>query len=212
MIRVFLIAVLISMVSTEARAQVGGGGGSMDTYSLAEPLQQGDLVRLGFWLDQDLSGDYSVDERGEVVLPLVGVVSARGISPRELKDRIRTNYRRLLKDQEVHVITLRRVRILGQVRRPGLYHAEPGMGLGDLLALAEGATDDGDLNRVRLFRSGQVLEEGIGDGMNVTARLQSGDQLFVPKQSWLRRNSTAVFGAAASITAALVYRGLASRN
>lgn len=212
MIRILFALVLgVFLTPTSTTAQQAGGGGSQPARSVEpQPLRTGDVIRLGFWLDRDLSGDYSVDERGEAVLPLVGVISAASISPASLKEQVRAAYSRILKDQDVQVVMLRRVRVLGEVRRPGLYHAEMGMDLGDLVALAEGTTDVGDMDRVRLYRSGQVLDEALGHGFEVGARLQSGDQIYVPKQSWFRRNSTAVFGTAASITVALIYRGFSN--
>ena len=184
-----------------AQSEGGGGGGAEDQ------LVAGDMVRLTFWLDQDLSGDYVIDERGELVLPLIGRQQATGRSPLALKDGLRTAYQSVLRNQDVQILLLRRIRVLGEVRRPGLYHAELGMTVGDVLALAEGFEEHADDGDIQLLRQGQREAEGLDPTLVVGEGLRSGDQLFVPKQSWFRRNATAVLGTAASITVALIYRG-----
>lgn len=182
--------------------QAGGGGGAW-----GEPLAAGDLIRLSFWLDQELSGDYTVDESGEVVLPLIGRHPARDREPLSLKDDLRRAYEEVLRNQDVQILLLRRVRVLGEVRRPGLYHAELGMTVGDVLAMAEGLEENADEGDIRLVRNGETRLSGLDPALLVGAGLQSGDQLYVPEKSWLRRNATAVLGTAASITVALIYRG-----
>ncbi|NNF26706.1 MAG: hypothetical protein HKO53_13925 [Gemmatimonadetes bacterium] len=196
------VAVLAAQPATaHAQLQAGGGGGAEDQ------LVAGDMVRLTFWLDQDLSGDYVVDERGELVLPLIGRQLATGRSPAALKDGLRMAYRGVLRNQDVQIMLLRRIRVLGEVRQPGLYHAELGMTVGDVIALAEGLEEHADDGDIQLVRQGQTTIEGLDPTLMVGEGLLSGDQLFVPKQSWLRRNATAVLGTAASITVALIYRG-----
>lgn len=196
------VAMLAALpVGTRAQSHSGGGGGAEDQ------LVAGDMVRVTFWLDQDLSGDYVVDERGELVLPLIGRQQAMGRTPLALKDELRTAYRRVLRNQDVQILLLRRIRVLGEVRRPGLYHAELGMTVGDVLALAEGLQEHANESGIQLLRQGKATVEGLDPTLIVGEGLRSGDQLFVPKQSWLRRNAAAVLGTAASITVALIYRG-----
>ena len=185
-----------------AQAGSGGGGGAA-----GDALVSGDMVRLAFWLDQELSGDYTVDESGELVLPLIGRQAATDLSPLALKERLRLAYQGVLRNQDVQILLLRRIRVLGQVRRPGLYHAELGMTVGDVLALAEGFEEHADDGRIELVRQGHTRVSGLDPTALVGEDLRSGDQLFVPEKSWFRRNATAVLGTAASITVALIYRG-----
>ena len=200
-LRLCLALLAVQPSGALAQFQSGGGGGAEDA------LAAGDMVRLTFWLDQELSGDYVVDERGELVLPLIGRQVATGRSPVALKDGLRMAYRGVLRNQDVQILLLRRIRVLGEVGRPGLYHAELGMTVGDVLALAEGLEEHADDGGIQLIRQGQKAMEGLDPTLMVGEGLLSGDQLFVPKQSWLRRNATAVLGTAASITVALIYRG-----
>ena len=184
------------------RWQAGGSGGSAH-----QPLKAGDMVRLGFWLDQDLSGDYVIDESGEVVLPLIGIRPAAGIRPLDLKGRLRRDYDEILKNQDVQILFLRRIRVLGEVKRAGLYHAELGMTVGDLIAMAEGVQEFGDVEGVNLIRGGALVASDLDPTLLVGPNLQSGDQIYVPQKGWFNRNSNLVVGTAASITVALIYRG-----
>jgi len=107
------------------------------------PLIPGDAIRLAFWREPDFNGDYPVDENGSVVLPILGYRKVNGIPPADLKAILLDEYREQLRNQDVQITLLRRVRILGAVHEPGLYFVDPTMTLGDAVALAGGATGDG---------------------------------------------------------------------
>ena len=204
------VLLLLALPAPAMAQSASGGGGGADAdgdKAPADALVAGDMIRLTFWLDQELSGDYVVDESGELVLPLIGRQAATDVPPLALKDRLRIAYGGVLRNQDVQIFLLRRIRVLGQVRRPGLYHAELGMTVGDVLALAEGLEEHADDGRIELIRLGETRISGLDPTLVVGEGLRSGDQLFVPEKSWLRRNATAVLGTAASITVALIYRG-----
>ena len=100
------------------------------------------------------------------------------------------------------MIALRRIKVLGSVRTPGLYQVDPTMTVADAIALAGGVSPDGRGDRVDLLREGQRLtgnleaQTRLGD-----TPIASGDQLYVPQRSWLSRNTAVI---AAGITAAAV--------
>ena len=207
--RMFALVLTLSLglapwpAAAQTVAEAGGGG----SHPASAPLLPGDMVRLDFWLDQELSGDYVVDEAGDVVLPLIGVRNATNGTPLALKRDLRSAYGGVLRNQDVQILLFRRVRVLGRVGKPGLYHAELGMTVGDVLAMAEGIVDAGDEDDVQLMRDGEVVLGGLSPWAPVGTSLRSGDQVYVPQRSWLSRNSNVVLGTAASITVALIYRG-----
>ncbi|MGD1954102.1 MAG: polysaccharide biosynthesis/export family protein [Sphingomonadales bacterium] len=55
-------------------------------------LGSGDKIRLIVYGEDQLSGEFTVDDAGQLSLPLVGAVSARGLSIPELPDRIKKRY------------------------------------------------------------------------------------------------------------------------
>jgi polysaccharide biosynthesis/export protein len=162
-------------------------------------LQPGDLVRLKIWREPDLSGDYRVDENGVAIFPKIGPLPVSHLSTDSLKSLLVTSYDFYLQNPSVEVIFLRRINVLGEVKSPGLYNADPTMTVADVVAMAGGVTSDGNPRKIQLLRHGQRLSTQLSPQSRLTdATLRSGDQLRVPQRSWLARNGTVV---AASITA-----------
>jgi polysaccharide export outer membrane protein len=179
--------------------------------NVADALRPGDVVRLRIWREPDLSGEFSVDESGVVVFPKIGPLTVTDESPASLRDKLVTAYSKYLNHNSIDVTLLRRIQVLGAVRQPGVYPVDPTMTINDVLAVAGGATAEGDPNKLELIRSGKRIEGKIPrQSLIGESRVRSGDQIFVPERSWLRRNSgyivTAVLTAAASIVVTRVVR------
>ena len=173
------------------------------------PLAPGDAIRVTFWREPALSGEFPVDESGAVVLPLLGARSVGGVPAARLKDQLALDYGRELKAaDDVQIVLLRRVRVLGAVKEPGLYRVDPTMTLGDVVALAGGATRDGQLQGVRLVRGGRELRSDLEHGARVAEQVHSGDQIVVPERSWLARHAALFIGAGISAAALIVSNGM----
>lgn len=158
--------------------------------------QPGDVIRISVWREPELSGEFSVDEAGEVVLPQIGPMNVTDESPQSLKTKIVRAYERYLTHSSIDVELLRRIQVLGAVRNPGLYTVDGTMSVSDAIALAGGATTEGHLKRVELVRGGERLEGRLStDARLASTPMKSGDQLFVPERSWLVRNSGIVAAA-----------------
>jgi protein involved in polysaccharide export with SLBB domain len=168
---------------------------SIDTLGA---LRAGDLVRLRIWREPDLSGEFSITEQGDVVLPKVGLVRLAG-SPDAVKADLVKRYGAYLKNPSIDVTVLRRVNVMGAVRNPGLYNVDPTMRVADALAMAGGVDEDGKPDDVRLIRGGQPVDVKMSEHTLLTnTPLRSGDQLFVPQRSWVNRSRGVI---AAFITA-----------
>jgi polysaccharide export outer membrane protein len=167
------------------------------------PLAPGDAIRTTFWREPQLNGEYRVDETGTVMLPLLGARSVRDIVPARLKTELVNEYGRQLRSpDDVQIVLLRRVRVLGAVKTPGLYLVDPTMTLGDLIALAGGATQTGKLKDIRVTRNGREIRSDLNERSPVGERLGSGDQILVPERSWFSRQG--VFLLAGSLSAITV--------
>lgn len=166
----------------------------------ASPLAPGDAIRTTFWREPQMNGEYRVDEMGSVLLPLLGARSVQGVVPAQLKSQLAIDYGRQLRSPEdVQIVLLRRVRVLGAVKQPGLYLVDPTMTLGDVIALAGGATPNGKLKDIRITRNGREIRSDLDERTQVGEQLQSGDQILVPERSWFSRQG--VFLLAGSISA-----------
>ena len=106
-------------------------------------LGPGDHVRVTVYGEPNLSGEFTVDGRGGVALPLVGNVNAAGSNAGELEKKIIGRLSpEYLTDPKVavEVITYRPFYIVGEVRNPGSYPYVNGMSVINAVALAGGFT------------------------------------------------------------------------
>jgi len=174
------------------------------TASVDAPLKPGDALQVSFSREPGLNGRFAIDETGTVSLPLIGHMVVTDRPAVEIKTIIEQEYADRTRNQSVQVVYLRRVRVLGEVRNPGIYHADPTMDLDDIVALAGGAGTDGNLRNVTLIRDGQEIETGLDVSQVVAVDVQSGDQIYVPKTSWFSRNAAVLIGATISAVGVIV--------
>ena len=161
-------------------------------------LRPGDVIRLEIWREPDMSGNFDVDEAGSVIFPRVGEYQVLSDTPASLQARLLLDYGQYLRDPNIDVTVLRRVRIIGAVNEPGLKMVDPTVSILDALAVAGGATPQGDPNKIRIIRNGQEVAVDISAATVILdSPIQSGDQIFVPDRSWVSRNAGVV---AAGIT------------
>jgi polysaccharide export outer membrane protein len=156
-------------------------------------LRPGDVIKIQVWQHEELSGEFPIDENFNLLFPIMGELSVRGLSVQELRTRIRAELGRLFTNPYVAVIPLFRVAVLGEVNRPGLYSVDPTLSVYDLVALAGGplrAADDRDL---RLIRAGELYPlplNAVSIAQSTLRELgvRSGDQLLVPRKALTRED------------------------
>lgn len=181
--RILLLLVLLALFVPAGRAAAQPGA----------TLRPGDAIRVQIWREEDLSGEFAVALDGTVTLPLLGRQRLVDVPLEMLRDTLTSQYRVHLRNPSIDIVPIRRVTVLGEVTKPGLYGADPTLALAGLVALAGGATPNGSLDRIRIVRDGQVLRERVGAGETLTsADVRSGDQIIVDQKSWFSRNSTFV--------------------
>ena len=169
---------------------------SADTTNLAvnttgdrNPVRPGDIIRLKIWREPDLSGDFPIQEDGEVVFPKLGPMRVADELPSTIRARVVSAYSQYLAQTSIDVVVLRRVQVAGAVKNPGLYPVDGTMTVSDAIALAGGITVDGNNQKVTLRRDGRDLLGNMSQQTRISQMpIQSGDQLYVPYRSWLSRN------------------------
>ncbi len=158
-------------------------------------LLPGDVVSVDIWREPDLSGQFIIDEDGEVTLPLLGTLLVTGIDTGELRDQLIEQYNEYLVNTSVNVVLLRRVNVLGEVRMPGQYTVDATQSVADLIARAQGITQEANADDIRLLRGGQVTRANLNGTLTLnSAGIRSGDQIFVGRRSWLSRNFQSLVG------------------
>lgn len=166
-------------------------------------LAPGDVIRIAIWREPDLSGEFLVDEQGVVTLPLLGKRSVLNVPVAALRERLLADYAVQLRNPSVTITPLRRIYVLGEVTKPGLYTVDPTISLAGAVALAGGAGPNGNLDRLRVMRNGQVMLRRVAAGTTLGAvDIRSEDQVFVDRRGWFDRNSA--FAASAVLSAVTV--------
>jgi len=99
-----------------------------------------------------------VDASGQIALPLVGSVEARGKKPTELSSELEKLFgEKYLKAPQVTVSVAssvsQRVSVQGEVTEPGVYQVSGPTTLLEVLSMAKGETDVAKLNEVVIFRN-----------------------------------------------------------
>lgn len=139
--QVCLLAVLLF-------AGCGGPGSSLPALTDADPpdyeLGPGDQVRIITYGEENLTGEFRVNDSGNISLPLVGAVHAAGLTSSDLETAVAAALRRgdLVRKASVavEVVGYRSIYVLGEVNKPGQYGYQPGMTVLSAVALAGGFT------------------------------------------------------------------------
>ncbi len=156
----------------------------------AQRLNPGDGVRIIFLnISDPISGDYYVQQDGNIQLPFIGLVKTKGIDYVEIKTNIFLKYSELYKDPALTVQPLFRINILGEVRLPGYYFVTDIETLTGILALAGGVTGAASTGEICIIRNNEEIwldtDELIERNKTATdIGLRSGDRIFIPRSFW----------------------------
>jgi polysaccharide biosynthesis/export protein len=144
-------------------------------------LGPGDKIRVITFGGQDLTGEFRVNDSGEIAVPLIGTVHAAGLTPKQLEQRLAADLSRshLFKNPSVsvEVVAYRPIFVLGEVSKPGQYPYQPGMTVLTAVADAGGFTYravDDSFSIVRTM-NGRAIEGGA----NRQTFVQPGDVITV---------------------------------
>ena len=106
-------------------------------------LGSGDRVRVTVMDQPNLTGEYRVDGAGRIAYPLIGSIEARGMTARELEEKITAGLKPdylANPSVSVEVVNPRPFYVLGEVRNPGSYPYVEGMTVLNAVAIAGGFT------------------------------------------------------------------------
>lgn len=146
-------------------------------------LGVGDKIRIGVYGEQDLSGQFEVNAMGAVPVPLIGEVTAKGLSLQEFRDQVQ---RRLadgyLKAPKVSVeiLSYRSIYVHGEVKNAGEFAFKNGMRFRDAIAVAGGYTYRAQQSYLLVMREGEPNELRLS--MPSDAFVLPGDNIRVPER------------------------------
>jgi polysaccharide biosynthesis/export protein len=205
-----LIALVVVVWSGTPTAGVSAQSVTPPVQGQPLPITVGDQLRIETWREAQYSGVYTVDAAGRVTLPQVGRWTVQGLTADSLRERLVAAWGQTLRDPVVQVTVLRRIRVLGEVTSPGLFHLDETFSVADALAMAGGRTPLAKNGVVR-FRRGDT-DKWVDVRSDLPLRavdVRTGDELFVPRQGWWERNTAPMIGAIGGllgIVAALTVR------
>jgi polysaccharide export outer membrane protein len=165
----------------------GCSGPGADLPPLAETgpvpyhLGPGDRIRLITLDGPELTGEFLVNDAGNLALPLIGTVPAADRMPKDVEQAIANQLKRseLLREPNVslEVVQYRPIFVLGEVSKPGQYPYQTGMTTVTAVAIAGGFTYRAVEDRFSVVRTtGDQTTEGRAGRQ---AFLQPGDVLTV---------------------------------
>jgi polysaccharide export outer membrane protein len=138
----------LSIMALVAFAGCGGPGSDLAPLPATDAgsysLGPGDQVRIITFGEENLTGEFRVNDSGNIALPLVGAVHAAGLTSAGLEAAVASVLRRgnLVRHPSVavEVIAYRPIYVLGEVNKPGQYPYQPGMTVVTAVAVAGGFT------------------------------------------------------------------------
>jgi len=143
-------------------------------------LDAGDKLRIVVFGQDAISNTYQVDANGQVSLPLIGAVPARGLTTTALAGAIAARLRQnFIRDPSVavEIETYRPFFILGEVTYPGQYPYVAQMTVENAIAIAGGFTPRATKSSVTVTRKVQGVPAKFALPLNYPVR--PGDTITV---------------------------------
>jgi polysaccharide export outer membrane protein len=138
-------------------------------------LAPGDKVKINVFNEPDLTGEFQIDENGNIAFPLLGAIPAGGMVLDEfrlkLTEHLRNGYVRQPR-VSVDIVNYRPINIIGEVRNAGQYAYRPGVSAQDIAAIAGGYTYRANQHKLYITR-GQNQKQ-------ITVDLDEGRFLILP--------------------------------
>ncbi|MFZ5516430.1 MAG: polysaccharide biosynthesis/export family protein [Candidatus Zhuqueibacterota bacterium] len=109
----------------------------------------------------NISNDYTINNKGYIMLPLVGEVKVVGHDRFSLAKYLMDKFSPFFKEPYIITTPLMRVTLMGAFQKPGAYRVSPESSLWELIELAEGPNEDCDLKSLRVERGGKVIMKNL---------------------------------------------------
>ena len=153
------------------------------------PLRPGDRLLVKIWLDTAFADTVRIDETGAAMLPRLGPMRITDLMSTAIADSVRRAYTRVTRTPSIEVTPLRRVTLIGEVKKPATYFVETMVTLREAVALAGGITDIGSQGRITVIRdSARLVFDKWEQRQDKEVIIRSGDVVWVDREPWIKRN------------------------
>ena len=148
-------------------------------------LLPGDQLRIVVWRQPEFSGDFFVGSSGTIIHPLYREVPVTGISLTTVEERLRAFLSRYTTNPQFVIEPLVRIIIGGEVRSPNIYSVPPETTIAQALALAGGASTEGNIRKVSIIRDRQEIKMDVSkpDSDASLLQIRSGDRIMIGRRN-----------------------------
>ncbi len=168
-------AVVMSGCSTPVAAEENLADAPTAEYKLGPA----DQLRITVFGEPDLTGLFVVGSQGSIAYPLVGEVSAMGVTVAEFTIKLQTELLAYVRapNVSVEVANYRPFFILGEVQRPGTYPYSASLTVQNAVATAGGFTYRANRNRVYIRHANEPEERAFR--LNTSTPVLPGDTIRI---------------------------------
>ena len=180
------VLVSLSMIFASVFGGVGLGLADERPAVSAQAIYQlgaGDRLRITVYNEPTLSGEFTVSDTGVVDLPLVGSVTANGLTVPSLQVAVTKAFADGYVNNpkvSIEVLSYRPFYILGEVNKPGEYPYSVGMTMSKAVAIAGGFTYRANQKHVLVKRSDRVDEDKVT--VKASTPVLPGDTVTIPER------------------------------
>jgi polysaccharide export outer membrane protein len=160
------------------------GYASASPYTPSYTLDAGDKLRIVVFGQEGLTNSYVVDAGGNINMPLVGTLPARGVTTQQLASLITTRLKQGYVREphvSVEIEAYRPFFILGEVNNPGQYPYVANMTAEAAVAIAGGFSPRASKSKVELTRN--IPGQQVHGQVPLNYPLKPGDTIVV-KERW----------------------------
>lgn len=154
-------------------------------------LGSGDKIRIEVYKEPQLSQSLQVRPDGKITMPLIGDITAAGLTPTQLRDRIGASLKEYVNSPVVTVMVVEAlasvIYIMGEVNKPGTIQLTGPMTVLQALAMAGGFRDFAKTGKIKILRKTPNGVETIRFNYDNAVKsseqniyLQRGDTIIVP--------------------------------
>jgi protein involved in polysaccharide export with SLBB domain len=175
------IAMLLTVAALSGCGTASGtvdGSTSALAGNTAHHLSPGDKLKVSVFNEPDLTGEFAIDENGNIAFPLLGELKAAGMGVDEFKaglvEKLEGGFVRNPR-VNIDVLNYRPVNIIGEVKNAGQFPYRPGMTAQDAAAIAGGYTYRANQDKIYVIRGANKNQ--------ITVELDKGSFAIFPGDS-----------------------------
>jgi|GEM_PF-5120882 len=163
---------------------------NLDTFKI------GDTAEIAVYNVSNLSGEYVVDRKGNIIFPLIGAVKVAGLSTLDVQEKLTQRYgEKYLQSPSISVNLkaqqLGKIVVDGSVAKPGVFKLNNLIRLSEAVALAGGLSEDANRREVYIVRTENGVRKIKSVDLDAVRKFGAADPQLIPSDIVYVQDSTA---------------------